>query len=81
MTATIFILDLSVYRTHKIVGIATVSRQEHRVAQTRELECTKRVLPQVLKRGKDKDSVSTFSHYIVRVSNTVYCAQVSECLK
>ena len=41
-----------VCRTHKIVGISTVSRLEHRVAQTRELECTKRVLPQVIQRGK-----------------------------
>ena len=38
--------------THKIVGITTVSRPEHRVAQTHELECTKKVLPQVIERGK-----------------------------
>ena len=38
--------------TLKIVGIATISRDEHSVAQTRELECTKVVLPQVIDRGE-----------------------------
>ncbi|KAL5478134.1 hypothetical protein EMCRGX_G025015 [Ephydatia muelleri] len=37
--------------THRIVGIATLSRQDHRVAQTREVACTKIVLPQVIARG------------------------------
>jgi hypothetical protein len=37
--------------TRRIVGIATVSRPEHRIAQTRELACTKIVLPQVIARG------------------------------
>ena len=36
---------------HKIVGISTLSRKEHATAQTRELECTKIVLPQVVERG------------------------------
>ena len=31
-----------------IIGIATVSRAEHPIAQTRELECTKVVVPQVV---------------------------------
>jgi hypothetical protein len=44
--------------THKIVGIATVSRTEHRVAQTRELECTRRVLPQVIQRGLQVSEVA-----------------------
>eukprot|EP00731_Ephydatia_muelleri_P000638 Em0001g638a len=37
--------------THRIVGISTLSRQQHRVAQTREVACTKIVLPQVIARG------------------------------
>ena len=37
------------------VGIATLSRQDHRVAQTRELACTKMVLPQVIARGLPVD--------------------------
>ena len=36
---------------HKIVGISTLSRKEHATAQTRELDCTKIVLPQVVERG------------------------------
>ena len=37
--------------TKKVVGISTISRLEHSTAQTRELVCTKDVLPQVLQRG------------------------------
>lgn len=37
--------------THKIVGISTLSKPEHVIAQTRELACTKLVLPQVISRG------------------------------
>ncbi|KAL5505739.1 hypothetical protein EMCRGX_G007225 [Ephydatia muelleri] len=37
--------------THRIVRISTLSRQQHRVAQTREVACTKIVLPQVIARG------------------------------
>ena len=37
--------------THKIVGISTISRAAHATAQTRELACTKVVLPQVIDRG------------------------------
>ena len=40
------------YSTMKIVGISTISRGEHHVAQTREQECTKVVVPQVIARGK-----------------------------
>eukprot|EP00731_Ephydatia_muelleri_P023616 Em0015g1199a len=43
--------SLQVESTHRIVGIATLSRQDHRVAQTREVACTKIVLPQVIARG------------------------------
>ena len=46
-----FIIIISICSTHKIIGVSTVSRKEHSTAQTRELECTKRVLPQVQRRG------------------------------
>ena len=34
------------------MGISTVSHLEHSTSQTHEVECTKRVLPQVLTRGE-----------------------------
>ena len=37
-----------VYSTHKILGCVTLSRKDHICAQTRELACTKLVLPQVM---------------------------------
>ena len=37
--------------TSKIVGICTVSREQHTIAQTRELECTKIVIPEVISPG------------------------------
>ena len=37
--------------TKRILGCATVSRKEHAISQTRELEATKAVLPQVLEQG------------------------------
>ena len=40
------------YSTMKILGIATISRADHSVAQTRELECTKVAVPQVIDRGQ-----------------------------
>ena len=40
------------YSTKKIIGICTISRGAHHVAQTRELECTKAVMPQVVARGE-----------------------------
>ena len=40
----------------KIVGISTISRGEHHVAQTREVECTKTVVPQVIARGRFQSS-------------------------
>ena len=40
------------YRTNKIVGISTVSRTDKGIAQTRELQCTKIVISQVIARGK-----------------------------
>ena len=33
------------------MGISTIGRADHSVAQTRELACTKEVLPQVIARG------------------------------
>ena len=42
---------LDTYSTMKIIGISTNSRGEHQVAQTRELECTKLVVPQVIAWG------------------------------
>lgn len=38
--------------THKIVGISTLSRADHGAAQSREYQCTRVLLPQVLSRGK-----------------------------
>ena len=32
--------------------MCTISRGDHRIAQTREIECTKAVVPQVVARGK-----------------------------
>ena len=36
------------HSTIKVVLVCTVSREEHTIAQTRELECTKIVLPEVI---------------------------------
>ena len=41
----------NVYSIKKVVGISTVSRKEHASAQTREVQCTKLVLPEVIQRG------------------------------
>ena len=45
---------LSQTSTHKIVAISTVARPDHVIAQTRELACTKKVLPNVIAKGKMK---------------------------
>ena len=37
--------------THKIIGCATLTRQDHTIAQTRELACTRAVIPEVINRG------------------------------
>ena len=39
------------FSMHTIVGINTLSRDDHITAQTREYECTRHVFPQVLARG------------------------------
>ena len=36
----------------EILGICTLSRSDHATAQSRELECTKVVLPQVISQGE-----------------------------
>ena len=46
-----FYLLLLQFSMHTIVGITTLSRDDHITAQTREYECTRHVLPQVLARG------------------------------
>ena len=38
--------------TRKIVGISTISRECHTTAQTRLLECTRKVIPEVTGRGE-----------------------------
>ena len=43
----------------KVIGLNTKSRKEHLVAQTRELACTKEVLPQVIQRGMMLQCIST----------------------
>lgn len=40
------------FSTMKIVGISTIARSDHHVAQTREFECTKVVVPEVIDRGE-----------------------------
>uniref|UniRef100_A0A1X7UJV8 Uncharacterized protein n=1 Tax=Amphimedon queenslandica TaxID=400682 RepID=A0A1X7UJV8_AMPQE len=43
---------------HKIVGSVTHSRKEHTCAQTRELACTKEVLPLVISKGLNVTEVA-----------------------
>ena len=45
------IVIVHLYSTKKVIGVSTVSRKEHSTAQTRELVCTRAVLPQVLEKG------------------------------
>ena len=42
------LLHNSIFSTKHILGISTLSREDHSVAQTRELKCTKVVLPRVI---------------------------------
>ena len=39
------------FSNKKVIGISTLSRKEHAVAQTRELACTREVVPRVIARG------------------------------
>ncbi len=60
--------------TKRILGCSTVSRKEHICAQTREVACTKIVLPEVI----ENNIVSTvwcFVHFCV------FLSQVSILLK
>ena len=50
------------YSNKRILACSTVSRKEHSIAQTREVVCTKLVLPQVLEQGLYFDS--SFSHFL-----------------
>ncbi len=47
----IYLFTYFLSSTKKIVGISTVSRTDHGVAQTRELQCTKIAVPQAIARG------------------------------
>ena len=42
------LLHIYIFSTKRILGISTLSREDHSIAQTRELECTKVVLPRVI---------------------------------
>ncbi len=53
------------YSTQKIVGISTLSRTDHAVAQTREFQCTTVVLPQVIARGEMILIVKQSNHVFV----------------
>ena len=50
---TLYVSTCVLDSTQRIVGLSTINRTEHSVAQTRELQCTKAVLPQVISRGKN----------------------------
>ena len=59
------------HSTVKVVGVCTVSREEHTIAQTRELECTKIVLPEVISRGECTKTTFTFLR--------LFCIHRTEC--
>ena len=61
-----------VYSTHKILGISTVARPDHVIAQTRELECTKVVILQVIARGIMDWPIDYKKHACVKCPCTVY---------
>lgn len=44
-------ITASIDSTKKILGVSTLSRALHSIAQTRELACTKVVVPEVISRG------------------------------
>jgi hypothetical protein len=43
-TLTVYLANDTENSTAKVVGVSTVSQEEHTIAQTHELECTKSVL-------------------------------------
>ena len=61
-------LSLSFCSTKRILGISTKSRVDHLIAQTRELECTKEVLPSVI---NDLGMITT-NYNLVYNSNFVF---------
>ena len=61
-----------------MIGITTLSRKEHTVAQTRELACTKDVLPQVIDRGTCV-RMCVYVMYIVRVRCVCECTCTCTC--
>lgn len=60
--------------THRIVGISTLSRSEHSIAQTREYECTVEVIPQVQARGLNVTEVAHDFHLKIKnyIINTLH---------
>ena len=48
--------------TKKIVAVSTISRKDHGIAQTREVACTKVVLPQAIARGTLKWGLDKYMH-------------------
>ena len=64
---------LTICSDHKIVGISTLSRKEHATAQTRETECTKIVLPQVMNRSTCLYRVHMCVHVVTLVYPWVLC--------
>ena len=63
----------SLFSTHTVVGITTLSRADHLTAQTREYECTRHVLPQVIARG-------TVLEYVMYLTLLGYCLCVCQFL-
>ena len=53
----VYISMYILYSTKRILGIATLSRADYSVTQTREVECTKVILPRII------DELSKFTHY------------------
>ena len=55
--------------TKRILACSTVSRKEHTTAQTRELQCTKEVLPQLLEQGNNTSlsSLCKYSDFCVHI--------------
>lgn len=49
-----FECQFETHSTKKVIGITTLSRKDHLTAQTREIACTRDVLPSVLSYGRLK---------------------------
>lgn len=57
--------------TKKVVGVSTISRLEHASAQTREVQCTRQVLPEVIERGKYVNMCNTLALYVQQPYNNI----------